>query len=252
MGNWGSANHRAGYEYAFAEEGGKISAEVSQDIPIKLKDNALYTYIEIPTIHPVIRLQAHAELLPTKLLNTNSGTENMPYAYKSFRKLGDMINGEVPLGQITHEHWLTVDNQICKTKALNLYIGASRHVLSMIRTSLQNNAGINGNIVMQRGDVIAYPDDYNPWCLGYKKDFNQCVLESCEHGLDTNHTDYDICVAAANKCVSASEAETRERDETWANLKDTIEQMLMMVMALSTFLNLVSIFLKMAQPVELL
>ena len=164
---------KSGFEYAFANNYGKMAVG-NQTIPLKLTDkNALYTYVgNISTIHPVIRLQAVVDTIKPKQLTSGGSQLNMPYAYKTYRKLWDPINGGIDFGDISYQHWVNQNGEVCSANALNVYVTASRNVLSKIETSLQD-FGINADVVMEKGDIITYPE-YGPWCMNLKPSYDYC------------------------------------------------------------------------------
>lgn len=195
MDNWGN---KSGKEYAFVGDNGKISVGESQTIPLKLDNKALYTYVSgIKTMHPVIRLRAVVGTISPKELKSGGSTYSMPYAYKSFRRLPDPSDGGVDLAQVSYEHWVHYNQQVCSTKALNVYVAASRNVLSPIKTNLQDN-GINADVVMQKGDIIAYPTD-NPWC-------RKVSGTLCNQKCGCNSKDgYMACKDCVDKCEEGNQ-----------------------------------------------
>lgn len=197
MGNWGD---KSGKEYAFVGNNGKISVGESQTIPLKLDNKALYTYVSgIKTMHPVIRLRAVVGTISPKILASGGSTYSMPYAYKSFRRLPNPSesDGGVDLAQVSYEHWVHYNQQVCSTKALNVYVAASRNVLSPIKTNLQDN-GINADVVMQKGDIIAYPTD-NPWC-------RKVSGTLCDQKCGCNSKDgYMACKDCVDKCEEGNQ-----------------------------------------------
>lgn len=195
MGNWGD---KSGKEYAFVGDNGKISVGESQTIPLKLDNKALYTYVSgIKTMHPVIRLRSVVETISPKELKSGGSTYSMPYAYKSFRRLPSPSNGGVDLAQVSYEHWVHYNQQVCSTKALNVYVAASRNVLSPIKMNLQDN-GINADVVMQKGDIIAYPID-NPWC-------RKVSGTLCDQKCGCNSKDgYMACKDCVDKCEEGNQ-----------------------------------------------
>lgn len=197
MGNWGD---KSGKEYAFVGNNGKISVGESQTIPLKLDNKALYTYVSgIKTMHPVIRLRAVVDTISPKKLKSGGSTYSMPYAYKSFRRLPNPSNGGVDLAQVSYEHWVTQNGEVCSDNALNVYVTASRNVLSKIETSLQD-FGINANVVMEKGDIITYPE-YGPWCMNLHPSHEYCY-NYCE--CDSKD-DYNTgCASCVRKCEAGN------------------------------------------------
>ncbi len=197
MGNWGD---KSGKEYAFVGNNGKISVGESQTIPLKLDNKALYTYVgNISTIHPVIRLQAVVDTIKPKRMTSGGSTYEMPYAYKSFRRLPNPSDGGVDLAQVSYEHWVNQNGEVCSDNALNVYVTASRNVLSKIETSLQD-FGINANVVMEKGDIITYPE-YGPWCMNLHPSHEYCY-NYCE--CDSKD-DYNTgCASCVKNCEAGN------------------------------------------------
>ena len=189
---------KSGFEYAFANNYGKMAVG-NQTIPLKLTDkNALYTYVgNISTIHPVIRLQAVVDTIKPKQLTSGGSKLNTPYAYKTYRKLWNPINGGINFGDISYQHWVNQNGEVCSANALNVYVTASRNVLSRIETSLQD-FGINADVVMEKGDIITYPE-YGPWCMNLHPSYTYCY-NYCE--CDSKN-DYNT---GCGSCVKNCEA----------------------------------------------
>lgn len=194
---------KSGYEYAFANNAnnpGKMAVG-SKTIPLKLTDkNALYTYVgNISTIHPVIRLQAVVDTIKPKRMTSGGSTYEMPYAYMTYRRLPDPTNGGIDLANIAYQHWMWQNQQVCSDNALNVYVTASRNVLSRIETSLQD-FGINANVVMEKGDIITYPE-YGPWCMNLHPSHEYCY-NYCE--CDSKD-DYNTgCASCVKKCEAGN------------------------------------------------
>lgn len=193
---------KSGFEYAFADNNGKMSVKKSQTISLpKITDkNTLYTYVgDIDTIHPVIRLQAVVDTITPKEMTTGSSTFTMPYAYKTYRKLDNPINGGVDLAGESYTHWVVQNGEVCTTNALNVYVTASRNVLSDIVTNLQD-FGINADIVMKKGDIITYPD-YGPWCMNLHPSYTYCYNYcQCDSKNDYNTG----CASCVRNCEAGN------------------------------------------------
>lgn len=195
------------YEYAFVDEDKKISSKKSQTIELKLDDNALYTYINsIEPMYPVIRLKAVVEKLTTKDVSPNISYQGTsPIVYKYFRNLS--ISDLVYVENMSDTYWkhtkyfLTPSDVVnCKDSELNVYVAASRNILSPINTSLSSSnefGAINANIYMKKGDIIAYPEN-NPWCLNVAVNEATCKQAG---GDCTDHPDGKTCKEWLDKCL---------------------------------------------------